>query len=77
MRTIPEIVAEMRSLIEELEGHVGKPPEKKLDDTIISFPSYDEYSYGAGQPTINLSMEEFDNMNNTFVLGDKGLGIKT
>ena len=29
MRTIPEIVAQMRELIEELEHHTGKPAPKE------------------------------------------------
>jgi hypothetical protein len=63
-----------------------------LSDDTISLPDYnDSYvvagamddnmafsisNMAGGQPTINLSMEEFDNMNNSFVLGDRGLGIK-
>lgn len=36
MRTIPEIVAELKELIDELEKHTGLPPKKEepIGDTI-------------------------------------------
>ncbi len=64
MRTIPEIVAQMRELIEELEQHTGKPAPKeedeKLDFSIYnsinmagSYQATDTISFtgAAGQPT--------------------------
>ena len=51
MRTIPEIVAQMRELIVELEGHTGKPAPKQeipgldfsLYNTMYETPTYGNY----------------------------------
>lgn len=62
MRTIPEIVAQMRELIEELEQHTGKPASKEeikgLDFSIYnsmagSYQATDTITLtgAAGQPT--------------------------
>ena len=50
MRTIPEIVAEMKELIQELEKHTGVPPKKDYDSPYTIAPS----------DTISFT---FDNMN--------------
>lgn len=64
-----------------------------FDNDTISLPDYeDSYvlagamddnmafsisDMAGGQPTISLSLDELENMNSSFVLGDRGLGIKT
>jgi hypothetical protein len=50
MRTIPEIVAEMKALIAELEQHTGLPPKKDYGEDTIKF-NFD--NMGAGQPTFS------------------------
>ncbi len=47
MRTIPEIVAEMKTLIAELEQHTGLPHKKEYVDDSINF-NLDNMA--AGQP---------------------------
>jgi hypothetical protein len=47
MRTIPEIVAEMKNLISELEQHTGLPPNKEQVNDSINF-NFDNMA--AGQP---------------------------
>ena len=44
MRTIPEIVADMKALIAELEQHTGLPPKK--DEPITFNFNYDNMSGG-------------------------------
>jgi hypothetical protein len=58
MRTIPEIVAQMKELIAELEQHTGLPPKKEsysdsgdyYGDVITNISLY-----GQGGPTVSLS----------------------
>lgn len=63
-----------------------------LNDDTISLPDYDDSYVLAGsmddnmsitlgdmagaQPTVNISLEDLDKWNHSFVLGDKGLGVK-
>jgi len=47
MRTIPEIVAELKTLIDELEQHTGLPPKKEQVDGSINL-NFDNMA--AGQP---------------------------
>jgi len=58
MRTIPEIVAQMRELIEELEQHTGKPaPKQEIPG--LDFPLYNhDYNYmgGSFQATDTISL---------------------
>ncbi len=51
MRTIPEIVAEMKSLIAELEQHTGLPPKKEeyTGDTIM----FNFDNMNSGLPTVS------------------------
>lgn len=44
MRTLPEIVAEMKELIAELETHTGKPPAKES----YSHDYYNNMNYSSG-----------------------------
>lgn len=53
MRTIPEIVAEMRELIEELESHTGKPPAPAPSN--LNFSLYDNMNMNGGYDTISLT----------------------
>lgn len=57
MRTIPEIVAQMRELIEELEEHTGKPPAKEeIPGLDFSLYNHDyNMNSGAGVDTISLT----------------------
>ena len=48
MRTIPEIVAEIRELIEELESHTGKPaPKQESPGLDFSIYNHDNMYMGA------------------------------
>jgi hypothetical protein len=57
MRTIPEIVAQMRELIEELEEHTGKPaPKQEIPGLDFSLYNHDyNMNSGAGVDTISLT----------------------
>ena len=60
MRTIPEIVAQMRELIEELEEHTGKPaPKQEIPGLDFSLYNHDYSSInmnsGHGVDTITLT----------------------
>jgi len=60
MRTIPEIVAQMRELIEELEEHTGKPaPKQEIPGLDFSLYNHDYSSInmnsGQGVDTISLT----------------------
>lgn len=56
MRTIPEIVAQMRELIEELEEHTGKPPAKEeIPGLDFSLYNHDNMNSGYTVDTISLT----------------------
>ncbi len=60
MRTIPEIVAQMLELIEELEEHTGKPaPKQEIPGLDFSLYNHDYSSInmnsGQGVDTISLT----------------------
>lgn len=60
MRTIPEIVAEMRELIEELEQHTGKPaPKEESVGQKFSLYGHD-YMAGNYQATDTISLTNYD-----------------
>jgi hypothetical protein len=50
MRTIPEIVAELKTLIAELEQHTGLPPKKEQVDGSINL-NFDNMA--AGHPVFS------------------------
>lgn len=55
MRTIPEIVAQMKELIAELEQHTGLPPKKEsYSDNYYGNVTTNIDSYGQGISIINL-----------------------
>ncbi len=58
MRTIPEIVAQMRELIEELEQHTGKPaPKQEIPGLDFSLYNHDyNYMGGSFQGTDTISL---------------------
>lgn len=63
MRTLNEILVEMKALVAELETHIGKP---KTDDSDIMISFEDQYvlagamddnmafNFGAAQPTLHV-----------------------
>jgi hypothetical protein len=63
MRTLNEILVEMKALVEELETHIGKP---KTDDNDIMISFEDQYvlagamddnmafNFAAAQPTLHV-----------------------
>ncbi len=55
MRTIPEIVAQMRELIEELEQHTGKPPKPETETFSLYNHDYN-YMGGSFQATDTISL---------------------
>jgi hypothetical protein len=58
MRTIPEIVAQMRELIEELEQHTGKPAPKEES---VKFTLYgQDYMAGNYSATDTISLTNYD-----------------
>jgi hypothetical protein len=58
MRTIPEIVAQMRELIEELEQHTGKPAPKEEG---VKFTLYGhDYMAGDYSGTDTISLTNYD-----------------
>jgi len=58
MRTIPEIVAQMRELIEELEQHTGKPASKEES---VKFTLYgQDYMAGNYSATDTISLTNYD-----------------
>ena len=60
MRTIPEIVAQMRELIEELEEHTGKPaPKEESVEQKFSLYGHD-YMAGNYQATDTISLTNYD-----------------
>ena len=59
MRTIPEIVAQMRELIEELEQHTGKPAPKE-EGVGQKFSLYHDYMAGNYQATDTISLTNYD-----------------
>jgi len=60
MRTIPEIVAQMRELIEELEQHTGKPAPKE-ESAGQKFTLYgQDYMAGNYQATDTISLTNYD-----------------
>lgn len=73
MRTIPEIVAQMKELIAELEQHTGLPPKKEIahssEDTILF--SFDNMN--AGQPAFSY----YENSGETITISAVGEDIIT
>jgi hypothetical protein len=63
MRTLNEILVEMKALVEELEAHIGKP-KKDENDIFVSFGdqyivsgAIDDnmnYNFAAAQPTLHV-----------------------
>jgi len=67
MRTLNEILVEMKALVEELESHIGKPkPQVKESDLyfasldsvgdtyVLAGAMDDNMNYGAAQPTFRI-----------------------
>ena len=62
MRTLNEILVEMKALVQELETHIGKPKHNEENDIFVSLDdSYvlagamdDNMNYGAAQPTFRI-----------------------
>ena len=61
MRTIPEIVAQMRELIEELEQHTGKPASKQESYVGQKFTLHgQDYMAGNYSGTDTISLTNYD-----------------
>lgn len=77
MRTIPEIVAEIRELIEELESHTGKPaPKQESPGLDFSIYNHDNMYMGATGAVGSVGIAGSYQATDTITLGANG-GIPT
>ena len=82
MRTIPEIVAQMRELIEELENHTGKPaPKQEIPGLDFSLYNHDytmnNMSYGHAGDTISLTGAPAFTLHDIKPLGPNDISFST